>query len=105
MTPSSTVSSYYTIQLTYTQPVNVGIDIIDKVDEYEGMRDIMSELGSSGYFSIRTLEWEKMDNSASYKKLRLVEKSEKSKGLMLERREEHIPLCVEGGASCVPFDE
>ena len=56
MTPSSTASSYYTIQLTYTQPVNVGIDIINKVDEYEGMRDIMSELRSSGYFSIRTLE-------------------------------------------------
>ncbi|HOK87410.1 MAG TPA: hypothetical protein PK404_01120 [Fervidobacterium sp.] len=53
MTPSSTASSYYTIQLTCTQPVNVGIDIIDKVDEYEGMRGIISGLKSSGYFSIK----------------------------------------------------
>ncbi|MGB4754804.1 MAG: hypothetical protein WBH69_01920 [Fervidobacterium sp.] len=60
----------------------------DKV-EYEDMRSIILGLRSRGYFVIGTLEWEKTDDSASYKNLRVVEKS---KTLMFERRKQHIPL-------------
>lgn len=72
----------------------------DKV-EYEDMRSIILGLRSRGYFVIGTLEWEKTDDSASYKNLRV---AEKSKTLMFERGKEHIPLhLVEDGVSCARF--
>ncbi|MFO7154628.1 MAG: hypothetical protein DIU64_006640, partial [Caldicoprobacter oshimai] len=66
--------------------------------EYEGIIGIIAGLRSSGYFAVRSLSGEKIHDSAKHNRLRLVEKA---KTLMLERREERIPLHLEeDGVSC-----
>jgi len=62
------------------------------------MVGIIAGLRSSGYFAIRSLSGEKIHDSAKHSKLRLIERA---KTLMLERREERIPLHLEeDGVSC-----
>lgn len=84
------------------RPVNTikeayGFRRYDRV-EYEGMVGIIAGLRSSGYFAIRSLSGGKMHDSAKHSKLRLIERA---KTLMLERREERVPLHLkEDGVSC-----
>jgi len=63
------------------------------------MLGIIAGLRSSGgYFDIRSLSEKKIHDSAKHSRLRFVEKT---KTLMLERREERIPLHLEeDGVSC-----
>jgi len=65
--------------------------VISKIGIIVGLR-------SRGYFAIKSFSGEKMHDSAKHNKLKLVERA---KTLMLERREERIPLHLEkDGVSC-----
>jgi len=65
---------------------------------YNGQVGIIYALRSTGYFDIRTLSSEKIHSSAKWSDLKLLEKA---KTLMLERREQRIPLhLAEDGVSC-----
>lgn len=75
-----------------------GFRRFDKV-KYKNMVGIIYGLRNSGYFDIRTLNGEKIHSSAKWQDLKLVEKA---RTLILERREERIPLhLIEDGVSCV----
>jgi hypothetical protein len=74
-----------------------GFRRFDKV-RYKNQIGIIHGLRSSGYFDIRTLSEEKIHSSAKWSNLKLLEKA---KTLMLERREQRIPLHLkEDGVSC-----
>jgi hypothetical protein len=69
----------------------------DKV-RYKNQIGIIHGLRSSGYFDIRTLSGEKIHSSVKWSNLKLLEKA---KTLILERREQRIPLHLkEDGVSC-----
>jgi hypothetical protein len=119
----------FTIQLlydttTYTQPVVVGVDNrslhkanpikggkrpVNTVKEVRGFRrfdkvryknqiGIIYGLRISGYFDMRSLSGEKIHSSVKWSNLKLLEKA---KTLILERREQRIPLHLkEDGVSC-----
>ena len=62
---------------------------------------IIYGLRNSGYFDLCTLSGEKIHSSAKWQNLKLIERA---RTLILERREQRIPLhLVEGGVSCAGF--
>jgi len=72
-----------------------GFRRFDKV-RYKNQIGIIHGLRSSGYFDIRTLSGEKIHSSAKWSNLKLLEKA---KTLMLESRNQLIPLHL-NGVSC-----
>ena len=74
-----------------------GFKRFDRV-RYNNQIGIIYGLRSSGYFDIRTLSGEKIHSSVKWQNLELVEKA---KTLILERRNQRIPLHLkEDGVSC-----
>jgi hypothetical protein len=77
-----------------------GFKRFDKV-KYNGQIGIIYGLRNSGYFDLCTLSGEKIHSSAKWQNLKLIERA---RTLILERREQRIPLhLVEGGVSCAGF--
>ncbi len=87
------------------RPVNTvkevrGFRRFDKV-RYKNQIGIIYGLRISGYFDMRSLSGEKIHSSVKWSNLKLLEKA---KTLILERREQCIPLhLTEDGVSCTGF--
>ncbi len=74
-----------------------GFKRFDKV-KYNGQIGIIYGLRNSGYFDLCTLSGEKIHSSAKWQNLKLIERA---RTLILERREQCIPLhLTEDGVSC-----